>query len=215
MKSHKITGGGGIQLHLVETGNSNGRPIMFIHGLSQCWLTWSRQINSDLAADFRLVAMDMRGHGLSDKPREGYADSRLWADDVHAAIQVLRLDHPILCGWSMGHSSSSTMSGTTARMALAGLTLSGTSQSSAVTRRCRFSLLGFSASCQVSFLRKQKRACAALRPSYACASRKNSQSRTGTLCWGIACPFSLMFARRCCLVPLTMMTFFPGFASPY
>ena len=102
MKSHKITGGGGIQLHVVETGNSTGRPIMFIHGFSQSWLAWSRQMNSDLANDYRLVAMDMRGHGLSDKPREGYGDSRLWADDVNAVIQALRLDHPILCGWSYG-----------------------------------------------------------------------------------------------------------------
>ena len=102
MKNHKITGGGGIQLHIVETGNSNGRPIMFLHGFSQCWLAWSRQMNSDLAADFRLVAMDIRGHGLSDRPREGYADSRLWADDVNAAIQGLRLDHPVLSGWSYG-----------------------------------------------------------------------------------------------------------------
>ena len=102
MENHKITSGGGIQLHVVETDNSKGRPIMFLHGLSQCWLTWSRQMNSDLAADFRLVAMDIRGHGLSDRPREGYADSRLWADDVNAAIQALRLDHPILCGWSYG-----------------------------------------------------------------------------------------------------------------
>src|SRR5204863_7875681 len=102
MKRHKITGGGGIQLHLVEAGNSRGRPILFIHGFSQCWLTWARQLNSDLAKDHRLVAMDMRGHGLSDKPREAYADSRLWADDVNAAIHALNLDHPILCGWSYG-----------------------------------------------------------------------------------------------------------------
>jgi non-heme chloroperoxidase len=102
MKSHRITGGGGAHLHLVETGNSRGRPILFIHGFSQCWLTWNRQLNSDLADDFRLVAMDMRGHGLSDKPQEGYADSRLWADDVNAAIQSLRLDHPLLCVWSYG-----------------------------------------------------------------------------------------------------------------
>lgn len=102
MKNHTIAGGGGTQLHLVETGNSSGRPIMFIHGISQCWLTWSRQMNSDLADDYRLVAMDMRGHGLSDKPREGYSDSKLWADDVNMAIQALKLDHPILCGWSYG-----------------------------------------------------------------------------------------------------------------
>jgi pimeloyl-ACP methyl ester carboxylesterase len=102
MKSHKITGGGGIQLHVVETGNSTGRPIIFVHGFSQCWLAWSRQMNSDLADDYRLVAIDMRGHGLSDKPRDGYSVSRLWADDVNATIQALRLDHPILCGWSYG-----------------------------------------------------------------------------------------------------------------
>jgi len=102
MKSHMITGGGGIQLHLVEARNSSGRPIVFIHGFSQCWLAWARQMNSELADNCRLVAMDMRGHGLSDKPREGYDDSRLWADDVHAVIQTLNLDHPILCGWSYG-----------------------------------------------------------------------------------------------------------------
>ena len=102
MKSHRVAGGGGTQLHLVETGNPRGRPIVFIHGFSQCCLAWSRQMNSDLADGYRLVAMDLRGHGLSEKPREGYADSRLWADDVNAAIQALGLDHPILCGWSYG-----------------------------------------------------------------------------------------------------------------
>jgi non-heme chloroperoxidase len=102
MKNHRVTGGGGIQLHLVETGSSSGRPILFIHGFSQGWFSWNRQLNSDLVKDHRLIAMDIRGHGLSDKPRDGYAESRLWADDVNAAIQALRLDHPILCGWSYG-----------------------------------------------------------------------------------------------------------------
>src|SRR4029077_11490910 len=90
------------QLHLVETGNASGRPIVFIHGFSQCWLAWTRQMHSALADSYRLIAVDMRGHGLSDKPREGYADSQLWADDVRAVIQSLDLDQPILCGWSYG-----------------------------------------------------------------------------------------------------------------
>jgi non-heme chloroperoxidase len=102
MKNYKIAGGGGMQLHVVETGNAQGRPLLFIHGFSQCWLAWSRQINSNLAEDYRIVAMDMRGHGLSDKPRDGYNDSKLWADDVNAVIQSLNLDHPVLCGWSYG-----------------------------------------------------------------------------------------------------------------
>src|SRR5258705_8191464 len=102
MKHHLVSGGGGIQLHLVETGNSSGRPIVFVHGFSQCCLAWTRQMNSALAENYRLVAIDMRGHGLSDKPREAYADSQLWADDVQAVIQALDLNHPVLCGWSYG-----------------------------------------------------------------------------------------------------------------
>jgi non-heme chloroperoxidase len=102
MKHHRITGGAGIQLHVAETGNPRGRPILFLHGTSQCWLTWSRQMNSDLADHCRLVAMDLRGHGLSEKPKEGYNDSKLWADDVDAVIRDLSLDHPVLSGWSYG-----------------------------------------------------------------------------------------------------------------
>jgi pimeloyl-ACP methyl ester carboxylesterase len=101
-KSHRITGGAGVQLHVVETGNPDGRPVLLLHGFSQCGLSWSRQMNSDLAHDYRLVAMDLRGHGFSDRPRDGYTDSRLWAEDVHAAIRGLSLDHPILCGFSYG-----------------------------------------------------------------------------------------------------------------
>jgi len=102
MKSLRITGGGGIHLHVIDAGNPRGKPFVFIHGFSQCALSWIRQLNSPLVDTYRLVAMDLRGHGLSDKPREGYADSRLWADDVQAVIQALDLDHPILCGWSYG-----------------------------------------------------------------------------------------------------------------
>jgi non-heme chloroperoxidase len=102
MTSRRIAGAHGVQLHAIETGNPNGRPILFIHGFSQCSLAWSRQLGSDLAETYRLVALDLRGHGRSDKPREGYADSGTWAGDIDAVIRDLGLDHPILCGWSYG-----------------------------------------------------------------------------------------------------------------
>jgi len=102
MKSHRIAGGGGAELNAVEEGNPQGRPILFLHGASQCLLQWSRQMESGLAGNYRLVAMDMRGHGFSDKPRDGYNDSKLWADDVHAVIEALKLDRPVLSGWSYG-----------------------------------------------------------------------------------------------------------------
>ena len=102
MKTHKITGGGSVQLHVIETGNPQGRPILFLHGVSQSSLTWNLQMNSSLADSHRLVAMDLRGHGLSDKPHDAYSDSKLWADDINAVIQSLNLDHPVLSGWSYG-----------------------------------------------------------------------------------------------------------------
>jgi pimeloyl-ACP methyl ester carboxylesterase len=102
MKSQKVTGGGDVQISVVETGNPKGRPIVFIHGFSQCGLAWNQQMSSDLADDYRLVSMDMRGHGQSDKPRDAYGDSKVWADDVNAVIDTLDLDDPVLVGWSYG-----------------------------------------------------------------------------------------------------------------
>ncbi|HEX6492305.1 MAG TPA: alpha/beta hydrolase [Candidatus Dormibacteraeota bacterium] len=96
-RTHTVVGGGGVQLHVEETGNPGGPAVLLIHGYSQCRLAWRRQMDSDLAADLRLVAMDNRGHGLSEKPHDAYADSRLWADDVRAVIDTLELDRPILC----------------------------------------------------------------------------------------------------------------------
>lgn len=102
MKHHTIFGGGGTRLHLVEAGDPHAPSILFLHGCSQSWLTWDRQMRSELAGLYRLVAMDLRGHGSSERPRDGYVDSRLWAADVDAAIRELELDRPILCGWSYG-----------------------------------------------------------------------------------------------------------------
>jgi non-heme chloroperoxidase len=102
MKTYSVTGGGGLKLHVQETGNTHGKPILFIHGFSQCRLAWNKQLHSDLATNFRLVAIDIRGHGLSDKARDVYGESKLWADDVQAVIATLGLDTPVLAGWSYG-----------------------------------------------------------------------------------------------------------------
>ena len=105
MNGHRsgwVTGGGGVRLHVEETGDPGGRPVLFLHGLSQCRLTWDRQLDSDLGRNLRLVAVDLRGHGLSDKPRDAYGDPDLWAADLRAVIEALDLERPVLCGWSYG-----------------------------------------------------------------------------------------------------------------
>jgi pimeloyl-ACP methyl ester carboxylesterase len=101
MKKHEVTGGG-VKLHVVETGDPAAQPILFIHGFSQSSGAWARQLDSDLAKDHRLVALDLRGHGHSEKPRDAYGDTKAWADDVRAVIQALALKRPVLSGWSYG-----------------------------------------------------------------------------------------------------------------
>ena len=91
-------------MHAREWGDREGPPILFVHGWSQSQLCWSRQVAGGLAEDFRLVTLDIRGHGMSDKPTDGthYLDPQLWADDIAAVIDGLELDRPVLVAWSYG-----------------------------------------------------------------------------------------------------------------
>ena len=101
---HTVRGCGGLSLHVREWGNPSGTPILFLHGWSQSHLAWRRQYDSDLADDFRLVACDLRGHGMSQSPKdaEHYTQGQRWADDVAAILGELELDRSVLVGWSYG-----------------------------------------------------------------------------------------------------------------
>lgn len=102
MQCHSVIGGGGLKLHVREWGRGDGPPLVFLHGWSQSHLSWRRQYESALADRFRIVACDLRGHGMSDAPleRREYADGEKWADDVAAILEQLNLTKPILIGWS-------------------------------------------------------------------------------------------------------------------
>jgi non-heme chloroperoxidase len=104
MKVHSVRGGGGLKLHVREWGRADAPPILFIHGWSQNHLCWAKQYESALADDFRLVAYDLRGHGMSEAPLEPqhYSDGKLWAEDVAAIVDELELERPVLVGWSYG-----------------------------------------------------------------------------------------------------------------
>src|ERR1700726_1400979 len=94
----------GITIAAQEWGNPSGSEILFIHGFSQASLSWQRQVESDLAKEFRMVTYDLRGHGNSDKPfePEKYKESKAWADEVQAIIDAANFKRPVLVGWSYG-----------------------------------------------------------------------------------------------------------------
>ena len=99
---HKVMGHGGVNLKVYEAGPKDAPPLMLVHGWSQCHLSWEKQ--QPLVDEFRLIMMDLRGHGASDKPDDpkAYDNSQPWADDIDAIISALDLRMPVLVGWSMG-----------------------------------------------------------------------------------------------------------------
>ncbi len=102
MKIHTTKGAAGVNLHVREHGKLTGIPILLIHGWSQSHLCWSKQYESTLKDEARIVALDLRGHGMSDAPVQidQYTDGDKWADDIAAVIDELALDRPILVGWA-------------------------------------------------------------------------------------------------------------------
>jgi pimeloyl-ACP methyl ester carboxylesterase len=93
-----------LRLHVREWGRADGPPIVFLHGWSQSHLCWRNQVESSLQDEFRLVAVDLRGHGMSQAPLDArhYTDAQLWADDLAAVIEALQVERAVLVGWSYG-----------------------------------------------------------------------------------------------------------------
>ena len=93
-----VTTNDGVRLHYVESGS--GAPLVMIPGWSQTAAQFEAQIEG-LSASRRVIAFDMRGHGESDKPENGYKIQRL-AMDLRNAIEALGLERVSLLGHSMG-----------------------------------------------------------------------------------------------------------------
>jgi len=88
----------GCSLHYEEYGH--GSPVLLVHGLGSSCQDWEYQIPA-LAAHHRVIAVDVRGHGRSDKPRERYSIPGFSAD-IEALLDHLHLGPVHLVGLSMG-----------------------------------------------------------------------------------------------------------------
>ena len=80
----------GLRLHTAVAGS--GPVVLLVHGFPQTWWCW-RHVIDLLATDRLVIAPDVRGAGLSDRPATGY-DKRTMADDLHELVGCLT-DAPV------------------------------------------------------------------------------------------------------------------------
>ncbi len=88
----------GCKLHYEDAGS--GKVLLMIHGWSQSSGLFAKNI-PELSKHFRVVSLDLRGHGDSEKITHGYRIAR-FSKDVHDLILSLDLKDVTLLGWSMG-----------------------------------------------------------------------------------------------------------------
>jgi epoxide hydrolase 4 len=91
----------GVRLHYVEAGS--GPPVILLHGFPEFWYSWRHQIPALAQAGFRVLAPDLRGYNLSDKPL-GVSAYRLdvLVEDVRALIHHAGEQRVALVGHDWG-----------------------------------------------------------------------------------------------------------------
>jgi pimeloyl-ACP methyl ester carboxylesterase len=93
----------GTRLHTQVFGPEDGYPIVLAHGITCAIRVWAYQI-AELAADYRVIAFDHRGHGRSGLPPRGNYSLRHLAADVDAVLEgtLAPGERAIIAGHSMG-----------------------------------------------------------------------------------------------------------------
>ena len=89
----------GINLHFRDWGGS-GRQVVLLHGLASTCHIWDL-VAPILAEEFAVIAVDQRGHGISDKPDSGY-DFASVSLDLLGVIEARNMEKPVIVGHSWG-----------------------------------------------------------------------------------------------------------------
>jgi pimeloyl-ACP methyl ester carboxylesterase len=88
-----------VNLHYVRDGGP-GETVILLHGWPQTWASWA-EVMPLLAADYDVIAIDLRGSGGSDKPDGGY-DKKTMAVDVKALMDELGITSANIVGHDIG-----------------------------------------------------------------------------------------------------------------
>ena len=92
---------GALTLHYLQWGHPRATPLVLLHHVSSQAHTWDH-FASRMSADYRVLALDLRGHGDSQWAEEGSYTTEHFASDVAALFQHLDLEPAIVLGGSLG-----------------------------------------------------------------------------------------------------------------
>lgn len=99
-----LIAGDGVRLDITESGTPSGRPVVLLAGFKAAATSWSHQIEPLEKAGYHVITVDVRGHGLSDRPADG-VDMARRGEDVKDVLETLDLRGAVLVGGSMGAST--------------------------------------------------------------------------------------------------------------
>ncbi len=92
----------GVRLRITDEGT--GEPVILLHGFAaNTDLNWRLPgLVQELASEFRVVGLDLRGHGLSGKPHDPTRYGRSMVEDVIAVMDHLGIARAHVVGYSLG-----------------------------------------------------------------------------------------------------------------
>lgn len=96
---------GNLNLHVAEWGDPSAPPMVLLHGFMAHARTWDL-FAADLARDYRVLAVDQRGHGDSDPAPDGAYTVDQYVGDAEQLVAALGLQSFVLVGMSMGGRNS-------------------------------------------------------------------------------------------------------------
>jgi pimeloyl-ACP methyl ester carboxylesterase len=89
-----------VAIEFVEQGDSNGLPMVFLHGMGDSWRSFEGVLPF-LPPNIRAFAVSLRGHGRSSRPPGGYGSGD-FSDDVARLLDAVGVGRAVVVGHSMG-----------------------------------------------------------------------------------------------------------------
>ena len=99
----KIIDVGAVKIATYERGATDAPPVLFLHGWPEIAYSWKHQMTAVADAGYRAIAIDLRGFGHSDAPRDvsAYRIDKL-VGDIEGVLGALGIREVVLCGHDWG-----------------------------------------------------------------------------------------------------------------